>query len=99
MAKFTACNTCTQVVAADAYSIILDRIREVVVSFGHGSDEDTDTFVFVQTLDVVAHAHNLRVEAKCDLSAVGREVVRNWVFDYLNELLLRRGRSDLMSMK
>jgi hypothetical protein len=84
MAKFAARNTCTQVVATDTDSIIFDRIGEIIVSFGHGSDKNANTFVFVQSLDIVSHAYNFRIEAERDLSAVGRKVIRNGVFDHLD---------------
>ncbi len=44
MTKFTTRNTCTKAVVADADGLVLEGICEVVLAFGHGSDEDTDAF-------------------------------------------------------
>ncbi len=47
MAELAAGNTGTKVVK-DTDSIVLEGVWQVVVSLGHGTDEDGDTFVRVQ---------------------------------------------------
>lgn len=59
VAEFAASNAGTEVELADGDGVILDGVGKVVVAFGHGSDEDSDALVGVQTLDVVPDADHL----------------------------------------
>lgn len=99
MAEFAAGNAGTEIELADGDAVILDAVGEVVTALGHGSDEDGDAFLGMQALDVVAHAHDLGVEAEGDLAAVGREVVGDGVLDDLDELFVRGGGADLVAMQ
>jgi hypothetical protein len=88
MAEFAAGYTGAKVEVADSDGIVLDVICEVVVSFGHCTDEDGNTFILVKALDVVPHPHHFSVETESDLPAIGREVVCDGILDNLDELLL-----------
>lgn len=99
MAKLATCNAGTEIEVANTDRVVLELIREVVVSFGHGSDENCDALILVQSFDVVSHSNHLGVEAQCHLPAIGREVIGDWILNDLDELLLGGGRSDLMPME
>ena len=98
MAEFAARNTGAEVKLADGDGIVLYAVGKVVATFGHGADEHGDALVVVQALDVVAHAHNLRVEAECDLAAIRRQVIGDGVFDDLDELFVGCGRAYLVTV-
>lgn len=59
VAEFAASNAGTEVELADGDGVVLDGVGKVVVAFGHGSDEDSDALVGVQTLDVIPDADHL----------------------------------------
>lgn len=99
VAELAACNAGTEVEIADANAVVLDRVREVVIALRHGTDKDCDTLVLVETSDVVAQAHNLSIETESDLAAIGRKVIRDWVLDHLDQLLLGRSRPDLVPVQ
>jgi len=99
VAKLTACNAGTEVELANGNGVVLDLVGEVVVTLGHGSDKDGNALVLVQVVDVVANAHHLGIETQCDLAAVGRQMVRDGVFNDLDELLVGRGGADLMPVE
>ena len=88
MTKFAAGYTGAEIEVADSDGIVLDVICEVVVSFGHCTDENSNTFILVETLDVVPHPHHFSVETEGDLPAIGREMVRDGILNDLYELLL-----------
>jgi hypothetical protein len=94
VAEFTACHTGTQTEIADADGVVLVFVRKVVPSLGHGSDKDTNTFLWSYGLNVVVHPHDRRFETQCDFSAVWRKMIRNGVLDDTEELFLRRGGPD-----
>lgn len=99
VAELAACNAGTEVEVADANAVVLDGVREIVVALRHGTNEDRDTLVLVETSDVVAQAHNLSVETESDLAAVGRQVIGDWVLDHLDQLLLGGSRPNLMPVQ
>lgn len=99
MAEFAACNAGTEVELANGDAIVLDVVREIVVALGHGTNEYSDALVLVEASNVVADTYDFRVEAKRYLAAVGREMVCDGVLDHLNELLLRRGGANLVSVQ
>jgi hypothetical protein len=70
MAEFAAGNTCAQAVVADTDGFILEGISEVVFALGHGSNEDADTFVGGQSIDIVSNPDYVGVEAEGDFSAI-----------------------------
>lgn len=99
VAEFAASNAGTEVELADGDAVVFDAVGKIIVAFGHSSDEDADTLVGVQALDVVAYTHNLGVEAECDLSAVGGKVVSDGVLDNLDKLLIGSRGADLVTMQ
>lgn len=99
MAEFTAGHTSTQAVVADTDLVILQRVGKVIITLGHGTDEDADALFGIQRLNVVSGPHNGSLETESHLAAVGRQVVRNGVFDNLQQLLLRIRRADGQPVK
>lgn len=45
MAEFTAGHTGTQAVVADTDLVILERVGKIIMTLGHGTDEDADTLI------------------------------------------------------
>ena len=88
MTKLAACHASTEAVVADADRLVLERICEIVSAFRHGSDKDAYALIGSQTLNVVLHSYNLRIETEGDFSAILRKVVRYRVLDDFEELLL-----------
>lgn len=88
MAEFAAGYASAEVEVADSDGIVLDVICEAVVSFGHCTHENGNAFILLKALNVVPHPHHLSIETESDLSAIGREVVRDGIFNHLDELLL-----------
>ena len=83
MTEFAACNASTEAVVADTDRLVLECIREVVLAFGHGADEDTDAFTGSQTLDVVFHSNDRSVKAEGHFPAVRRKMVGDRILDDL----------------
>lgn len=88
VAELAACNAGTEVEVADTDAVVLDSVREVIVTLRHSTNEDGDALVLVEATNVVAQADNLGVETEGDLPAVGRQVISDWVLDHLDQLLL-----------
>jgi hypothetical protein len=99
MAEFAACDTCTEVEIADTDGVVLDGVGEVIISLGHGSNENGYALIFVQTLHVISHSHDFGVEAERNFPTIRGKVVRDRVLDDLDELLLGRCRADLVSVE
>ena len=68
-------------------------VGKVILAFGHGTNEDTDAFIWCQALNIVFDSDNLCVEAQRDFPAIGGEVIGYRVLDNLEELFLRVCRS------
>jgi hypothetical protein len=88
VAELAACNAGTEVEVADTDAVVLDSVREVIVTLGHSTNEDGDALVLVEAANVVAQADNLGVETEGDFPAVGWQVISDWVLDHLDQLLL-----------
>ena len=99
VAELAACNAGTEVEVADTDAVVLDSVCEVIVTLCHSTNEDGDALILVEAANVVAQTNNLGVETEGDLAAVWRQVVRDWVLDNLDQLLLGRGGSNLMSVQ
>ena len=82
MTKFTAGNTGTQAVVADADRLVFEGVGKVIITFGHGAHENADAFSWAQACNIVSHLNELGVEAQGDLSAVGWQVIGDWILDY-----------------
>lgn len=83
VAKLAAGNTGTEAVVADGDGVILESVRKIVASLGHGANEDADALLWTEGLDVVVHTHNGGIETERDFAAVGRKMVRDRVLDDL----------------
>ena len=99
MAELAACNAGTEVEVADTDAVVLDGVRKVIVALRHGTNEDCDALILVETANVVAQAYNLGVETEGHLAAVWWQVIGDGVLDNLDELLLGRGRPNLVPVQ
>ena len=72
MAEFAASDAGTETIVADTDGIVLESIRKIVLSFGHGADEDAYTFGRRQIRDIVLDTDNLGIEAKRHFPAIIR---------------------------
>lgn len=81
MTEFTARNTRTQAIVADADGLVFESICEVVLAFGHGSDKNTDAFSFSEALDIVSYPNNFGVKAKRDFPTIRRQVIGYGILD------------------
>jgi hypothetical protein len=97
--EFAAGNAGTEVKVADSNAIVLQMVCKVIAALCHGSNKDCYALVLVETFYVVAYAHNFRVEAEGNLSAIGWKMVGDGVLDNLNELFLRRSGTNLVSVE
>lgn len=88
VAEFAAGHTGTKTVVADTDSFVLEGVGKVIVALGHGTDENGDTLVGVQRLQVVLGADHGRLETHGHLAAVGGQVVGDRVLNNLEELFL-----------
>ena len=88
MTKLAASDTCTQAVIADTDGLVLEIVGKVILAFGHGTNEDTDAFIWGKALNVVFDSDNLCVEAQRDFPAIGRKMVGYRILDNLEELFL-----------
>jgi hypothetical protein len=88
MTKLAASDTSTQAVIADTDRLVLEIVGKVILAFGHGTNEDTDAFIWCKALNVVFDSDNLCVEAQRDFPAIGRKMVGYRVLDNLEELFL-----------
>jgi hypothetical protein len=88
VAELATGNTGTETVVADTDSFVLERVGKVIVALGHGTDEDGDTLVGVQRLQVVLGTDNGRLETHGHFAAVGGQVVGDRVLNNLEELFL-----------
>jgi hypothetical protein len=93
MTKLAASDASAQAVIADTDRFVLDVVGKVILAFGHGTNEDTDAFIWCKALNVVLDSDNLCVEAQRDFPAIGRKMVGYRVLDNLEELFLRVCRS------
>jgi len=87
--KLATSNTRTEAEIADTDRLVLESIRKVVLSLGHGANEDTYAFIWCKALDVVFDPNHFRFKGQCDLPAVWRKVIRDWALDDLEKLFLR----------
>ena len=89
MTEFAASNTGTEAEIADTDRFILEIIGKVVLPFRHGANENTDTFIWCETLNVVFDPDHFSLEAQCDFPAIRRKVIGNGILNDLQELFLR----------
>jgi len=72
VAEFATSHTCAKAVIADTDRFVLESVGEVVLAFGHGTNEDADAFRGPKFVDVISDSYNIGVETQRDLSAVWR---------------------------
>lgn len=94
MAELAAGNTSAEAVVADTDGVIFELICEIIVSFSHGTDENTNALVLAQALDVILDSDYWRIETERDLAAVRRQVIRDGILDDVDQLLLRGRRTN-----
>ena len=88
MAELTAGHTGAQTVVADTDGVVLESIGEIVLTFSHCSNKNTDAFVSSQSLDVILYSHNLGIVTQGNLPTVVWQVIGNGIFDDFKEFLL-----------
>jgi hypothetical protein len=88
VAELAAGNAGAEVEVADGNAVVLEVVGKVVVALGHGTNKYCYALVLIEICDVIAYAHNLRIETERNLAAVGWKVVGDGVLDNLDELLL-----------
>jgi hypothetical protein len=94
MAEFATGNTGTQAVIADTDRVVLERIREVIPSLGHGTNEHADALSGTEGLNVIPDTDHGRIETKGDFAAIRWEMISDGIFDDLQQFFLRVGGSD-----
>jgi hypothetical protein len=99
VAELAASHTGTETVVTDTDGLVLERIGKVIVTLGHGTDEDSNALVGLQCLQVVLGADHGCLKTHGDLAAVGRQVVGDRVLNNLQELFLRVGGADGKSVE
>jgi len=88
MAELATCYASTQTEVANTDCVVLEFVSEIVLAFGHGTDEDADALLRVQSLDIVGHSHNGCFETQSNLPAVRWQVICNRILNDFKELLL-----------
>lgn len=92
MAEFAACYARTERKVADTDRVILELVREIILTLCHGSNKNAYALLRPQICDVISNPYNGCVETQCHLSTVGWQVLRNRVLNDL-EKFLGRGRA------
>lgn len=94
MTELAAGDTGTETVVTDTDAFILERISEVVMALGHGTDKDSNALIGLQCLQVIPGADHRCLETHGDLAAVRWQVIGDRVLDNLQKLLLGVGGAD-----
>lgn len=94
MAELAAGHTGTEAVLADADCVVLESVREIVITLCHRSHKDTYTFFRSQICYVIPHSYYFSVETQGDFAAVRGKMICDRILDDFKELLLRGGRAD-----
>ena len=92
--EFAACYAGTQAIVADADGVVFELIRKVVLSFGHGPNEDANTLFRTQVFYVVSDAYDFGVEAKGYFSTIWRKMISDWILNYFEQFFLRICRTN-----
>jgi len=77
--ELATCYAGAQAVIAEADCVILEAVGEVIVSLSHGPNEDADALFWPYVLYVVFDPNDIRVKAECHLTAIGGQMVSDWV--------------------
>ena len=88
MTEFTAGHTRTQTVVRDTNSIVLERVRKIIMALGHRPNKDTNTLALTEGLEVILGSNDRGLVGHGDFATVGREVVGDGVLDDAEEFLL-----------
>lgn len=89
MTKLAASHAGTEIKVADTDRFILVFIRKRVVSLCHCTDKDTNALLRADTLDIVVYTHHVCIKRQCHLSAIRRQVIRDWILDHFEQFFLR----------
>ena len=81
MAELAACYAGTQTIVADTNRFVLEGVSEVVMALGHGSNKDTNAFLWPQCFKIVLTPNDGGFETHRDFAAVRREMIRDRVFN------------------
>lgn len=83
VAEFATRHASTQAVVAYADSVVLEAVCKVVLTFGHGTNENAHALFWPYVLNVVLDPNNVGVVAECDLTAIWRKMIRYGILDDL----------------
>lgn len=89
MAELATGDTGRKTEVADRNLLVDIGIGEVVRALGHSTNEDANTLIVVQLVDVAPHSYYRSVKTESDFSALGWQVVGDGVLDDAEQLLLR----------
>lgn len=70
--ELTTGHTGTKTVVTDTDALILEGIGKVIMTLGHGTDEDGDTLIRLQRLQIIPGAHQRGLKTHGHLAAIGR---------------------------
>lgn len=73
---------------ADRNLLVDKRVREVISTLSHGTHEDADALLRVQSLDIVSNADKRCVETERDLAAIRGKMLRDGALDNTEQLLV-----------
>lgn len=94
MAELAAGHAGRQRVVGYTNRVILIFVRKGVVALGHGTNEDADALLRSQVANVVSNSYNGCVKGERHLSAIGWQVIGDWILNDLEQFLLRRRASN-----
>lgn len=91
MAKLAASNAGGQAVVANGDLLVDEAISKGIGTLCHGTNEDANTLLGGERVDVVPDVYQRGLETERHLAAVGRKVIGDGILDYTKQLLLRVG--------
>lgn len=81
VAKFAARHAGAQAVVANTDRVIFKPIGEIIMTFGHCTHKDADTFARTNRVDVIFDADDWGIETQSDFAAIGWKMVGDWILD------------------
>jgi hypothetical protein len=88
VAEFTTRYASTQAVITYADSVVLNAIGKVIITFGHGTNENAYALFRPYVLYIVFDPNDVGIIAKCNLAAIWWKMIRNGVLDDLKQFFL-----------
>lgn len=98
MAELTARNAGTETVVAETDRVVLEAVREIIITFCHRTHKYTYALLGAQVAYVILDSNHFGFKAESDFATVGWEMICYRILDHLEQLFLRIGRSDTQAM-